>query len=144
MAVWSLSGWAAWWIRRRGQPLIGTLPAGALLATFLAYSGASIYLLIVWIGCVVTLQALAGYEMWKHDWQARHVDMAEIEIEWAFAVVGMALLSMMSAAITPSISIEKISDRIQRMFSPNTGTGDSVNQAFGLRPRSRTAPTPLD
>jgi transglutaminase-like putative cysteine protease len=144
LTVWLLSGWADWWIRRRNRPLIGTLPAGALLAVFLAYSGASIYLVVIWIGCVVTLQALDNYAKWKHDWEIRHVGMAEIEIEWAFAVVGFALFAVMSAAIAPSVSIQKISERIERMFTPSAGAGEPGHQAFGVKPRPHFASTPLE
>jgi len=144
LAVWLFSGWVDWWIRRRNQPLIGTLPAGALLAVFLAYSGASVYLMVIWIGCVVTLQALGSYTKLKRDWETRHVGMAEIEIEWAFAVVGVVLFSVMSAAIAPSISIKKIADRIERMFTTSTEAGNPVHQAFGVKPRPHFASTPLE
>ena len=144
LAVWLVSGWVEWWIQRRNQPLIGTLPAGALLAVFLAYSGASVYLVLIWIGCVVTLQALGSYAEWKQNWETRHVGMAEIEIEWAFAVVGIVLFAVMSAAIAPSISIKTISDRIGRMLTTSAGAGNPVNQAFGVKPRPHYASTPLE
>ncbi len=144
LAVWLVSGWIEWWTQRRNQPLIAALPAGALLAVFLAYSGAAIYLVLIWVGCVVTLQALGSYAKWKRDWEARHVGMAEIELEWASAVVGIVLFSVMSAAIAPSISIKKISERIERMFTTSAEAGTPVHQAFGVKQRPHFASTPLE
>jgi hypothetical protein len=144
LLVWLLSGWADWWVWRRRQPLIASAPVGAVLAVFLAYSGASSYLIIIWIGSVVALQALGNYAEWKRDWQSRHIDMAEIEAEWIFAVIGIVLFSMMSAMIVPSISIRKIADQIEQLFSANAAGTGPVNQAFGVKPRPRVASTPLE
>jgi len=144
LVVWLLSGWAAWWIRRRSQPLIGVVPAGAILAVFLAYSGVSIYLIMLWIGSVVALQALGSYANWKRDWQSRHIDMADIEAEWIFAVIGFALFSTMSAMTVPSISIRSIADRIEHLFTTSEGASTSVNRAFGVKTRPHFATTPLE
>jgi len=59
LALWGAAAWAAWAVRRRGQPLAGVLPAAALLAVSLAYSRApaayllpvlaSAFLLMAWM-----------------------------------------------------------------------------------------------
>ncbi len=140
LLVWCLSAWAAWWMRRSSQPLAGLAPGGMALALNLAASAVPVESLIVWLGALLALQGLAGYARRLRVWLAHGYDLADIQVDWGFAIAALALVLMSLAWGLPSLSLESISTRLQ----PAAQGPGQLNQAFGLRAPVKPAPTALD
>ena len=142
--AWCSAAWAAWWLRRRQQALVGLAPSGILLAAALAYSGGIAYPLITWIGATICLQVLGSYFSYLNEWQSRRLDRAEIEADWALMVLFITAVLMGLSLAVPSFSIQKIVDRVQQTFAPQYETSNNVAAALGLRQRPPKAYTPLE
>ena len=142
--VWFAGVWAAWWVCRRRQPLVGLAPAGVLLAASLAYSDAAVYAMVAWIGIVVALQALASYQQRWQSWWNQHVDLADIQGEWSMAVILIVAGLMVAAWFLPSISIRDIADRISQAFTLSEQADQNIADALGIKRRPQTANTTLE
>lgn len=119
LVVWSLivfllAVWAVWWTRRRNRVLLALLPTGIILAVNLATSPVPVYPLPIWMAAVFILYALVSYYDQKSRWLVFGMDIADIQIEWALAVGMLAMASISSALLVPTISLESISDQIGR------------------------------
>ena len=142
--AWGSAVWAAWWLRRRQQALIGLAPSGILLAVTLAYSGGAAYPLITWIGATICLQVVSSYLNYKDEWQARRLDRADIEGDWALMVLFIVAVLMGLSLAVPSFSIQKIVDEVQQTIAPQNQTSSNVAAALGLRQRPQKIYTPLE
>jgi len=144
LVVWVASTWAAWWVRRRDRPLVGLALPGALLATWVAYMEAPTGPVIVWLGATILLQGLSNYIRQMKGWKAVQFDIAEIELELSAAVVLITVYLIVTAMITPSISLQEISNRIQQHFASQQGEASPAHEAFGVKPRPHKSDTPLE
>ncbi len=122
LVVWSLivfllAVWAVWWVRRRSRVLVALLPTGIILAVNLATSPVPVYPLPIWMAAVFILYALRSYYDQQSRWEVFGIDIADIQIEWALAVGMLAMASISSALLVPTISLELITDQIGR-FNP--------------------------
>lgn len=131
LAVWLLSAWAAWWVRRR-RNLLGLAPAGALLALLLVYNSAPYNPIIVWSGAALLLQGLGGYLACQKRWQASRAEQADIHAEWSLAAVALVLVCLTAALILPNISLQKINDRLSDLLAAENRLPRSAGAPAGF------------
>ena len=130
LALWLVSTWAAWWIRRREALVIGLLP-GTLLLIYNVYytnSKSGLLWLVLTGGGWIFLQAMDAYMKARRRWQAQHMGQTEIEPLLAGSIILLATGLMLAGGLIPSISIKKISDNFQHIFKsqPNKALAESL------------------
>lgn len=144
--VWLVAAWAGWWIRgkeeHRERVLIGLLPSGVILVGTVAYSGAPVYPIAIWLAALIAVQALGDYIKQIHHWRCNHVDKAEIELEWSFAVIAIIACLVTFSLAAPSLSVSKISGAVRQALNP--AEQQEVVRALGLRDPRPLATTVLD
>lgn len=116
--VWLVAAWAVWFIRRRGNVILGLLPATALLAYNIYYTNfkSSLIWLVLLGGSIVLLQAVDGYRASNNRWLASRLDRAELEITLMVFVLVLSLTLMLAGLVTPSISIKDIRDTVHNIL----------------------------
>ena len=82
LALWLVSAWAAWWLRRRRELLgVALLPATILLIYNIYYTNSKngLLWLVLTGGGWILLQGLDSYMKARRRWQARQMGQTEIE-----------------------------------------------------------------
>ncbi len=142
--VWSLAliwvaAWAGWGVRRLNHPLLALAPAGALLATTLAYALRQTGSLLLIVGAALLLMGLVNYQTRERRWQATGLDYStDIRTELGFAVVAITFCLVMIASAAPSLSISAIVRPVQAYFR-----ADTVNESLGLQRSANPSYTDL-
>ena len=133
LALWLVSAWAAWWIRRKEALGVGLLPATALLIYNIYYTNSMLG--ILWLalagGGWILLQALESYLKARRRWQERGMGQAEIEPLMTGMVIFLAGGLMLTGGLLPSVSIQKISAAVQHIFQPRQNS--SLAESLGLQ-----------
>ena len=118
LVLWLVSGWAAWWLRRRESIVVGLLPATTILVYNVYYTNSKngiLWLVFVGGGWIL-LQALNSYFKARRRWQEHHMGQTEIEVLLAGSTILIATGLMLAGGLLPSVSIQKLSDNLQRIF----------------------------
>lgn len=137
MAIWFVSAWAGWAVRRRGQPLHALLPAGILLSATFYYSGADAVRLLLLLAALLLLLPLVGHVERERHWGAENTGFSrEIRVDIAVAVLPLALGILVISAIVPSISVRQIVRSTQRIFAGPGQIVDPVAGSLGIQRRS--------
>lgn len=123
LALWLVSAWAGWMMRRRRRPLQSVTPAGALLAATLSYAGGESHVLLVSLGAILLLLVLVGYDRRIHRWQATGVDFADLGLDTAVA----------AAALAPSLSVREVIEFVRDLA--RTGKAETVAESLGMDQR---------
>ncbi len=133
LALWLVSIWAAWWVRRKGLVVVGLLPATILLIYNIYYTNSlfGIFWLVLTGGGWIMLQALDGYLKARRRWQEHLMGQTEIEPTLALAVTLVVIGLMLAGGLVPSVSIQKISDAFQKIFQ--TRQEGSLAESLGLQ-----------
>ena len=123
LAVWFVSAWAAWWLRRRAAVAIALLPATSLLAFGVYYSHPSdgVFLLALTGGSWIMLQALDSYSKSRRRWQARQMQQVEIEPWLAGVVVLITVGLMLSGSVVPTLSFNQLSQNLRDQIQNRPG-----------------------
>jgi hypothetical protein len=118
LALWLVSAWAAWWLRRKEAVGVGLLPATALLIYTVYYTNSDYG--IFWLagvgGSWIVLQALDSYMKARRRWQEHHMGQAEIEPLLAGVMLFTAIGLMLAGSFIPSVSFTKLAENIQNTF----------------------------
>jgi len=132
-ALWLLAVWAAWMLRRRSAPLPALLPGTALLAwaSFYINSRQSLPALLLVGAELVALQVIQNYHSARRHWQAAGLERVEVEPGLAASAFGLSVVLVIVGALTPSISIKKMADSIDRMFESRD---NRLAESLGLQP----------
>jgi hypothetical protein len=132
MAFWMAALWAVWWVRRRESILVGLVPIIGLLGYNIYYTNSltGIHWLVLTVGGMLALQAAGSYRTWLRSWIAHGLDRVDIELMLATSVVLFAGGMMLTGSFLPSVSIQKISDAITRIF--HIASGQTVAESLGL------------
>ncbi len=140
LALWLVSTWAAWWVRRKAALGIGLLPATTLLIYNIYYTNSmlGIFWLALAGGGWILLQALESYLKARRRWQERGMDQAEIESLWAVIVILLSVGFMLAGGLLPSISIQKISASVQHIFQPRQDK--NLAESLGLQQTPQVVP----
>jgi transglutaminase-like putative cysteine protease len=134
LALWGMAVWAAWFLRRRKQPVLGLLPALMLLATMLNISGGSAFYLATALALTLILEAATSYRQWEQSWKADDIGYLP---RFGWASSGLALGLVVLALLTPSLSIYRLVD-LARSLSPSGRQGE-VARSLGLEAAAKEA-----
>ncbi len=132
LAIWAVAVWAGWAVRRH-QPLQGIAPAGALLVATFSYAGTRLSALLTLLGTTLLLMAMVRHDDRERRWQAIRIDFSS-DI-WKDLAVTAALLSLalvVTAALTPSISVRRIVEFAQQLTKEQEDETELVAKSLGL------------
>jgi len=132
--VWLIAVWAMWITIRHKKPLWGIIPTLVLTSLSLVYTGTSVYNLVPMLGIMIGLEVMGRYDAHEDRWKSEKIKFAGIIRErMLFFSVVMAVVLMIFATISPSITIRSIVDYIERITSDNISEDDLV-RSLGLEP----------
>ncbi|MEE8568326.1 MAG: transglutaminase-like domain-containing protein, partial [Anaerolineales bacterium] len=109
LILWTVAAWAGWAVHRRKQPLPAMVPAGILLGTTLAYTGAKATALLWFLGITLLVIAIVSQDVRQHRWFKAGIHFSPSL--WQGPVIWATLLSLAlvaSAALTQSLSLQKL------------------------------------
>ncbi len=139
MALWLVSVWAAWLVRRYRQPILGLLPAGALLTYNLYYTGARPYILLLFLGAALLLTALSLHEAREQRWLLGRVDFSP-DI-WKSLIETVTLITaglVLIALLVPAFSVRDVARFFQQLGGTERSDRELVAKSLGLEPRPPT------
>jgi hypothetical protein len=141
LAVWLVSAWAGWMVRRNSRPLLGLTPAGVLMTAALSYAGGKAYALLVLLGATLLLLALTAYDSILRRWQLAGTDFPEVGGEVA-AVVGFLSAALVLAAwLTPSLSVQRVIEFVQNLGVEQGDGVEAAADSLGLAQRPGEGPS---
>jgi len=136
IALWGTVVWSMWWIVRRKKPLLGFLPATALVVISLAFIGQSSYNLVFLLGATIALMVLIHHDARELRWRASQLNFTPtIRGNISIAAVILTIGLMVFSLITPSISIDRITDIFQQVAGERA-IYPEVAQSLGLENQS--------
>ncbi len=117
LAVWLVSAWAGWFVRRKGMVIVGLLPAIVLLSYNIYYVNSKSVIWLVFLGgCTLLLQAVNGYRSAQIRWLRFRMDRVEFETTLIVFTLGICISLMIVGAIVPSVSIKDVRDAIHQII----------------------------
>jgi transglutaminase-like putative cysteine protease len=135
LVLWLLAGWAAWMIFRHSAALPALLPGTALLAwvSFYTNSKQGIPALLLVGAELVAMQIIQNYQSSRHKWQAAGpgLDPEDVEPGLVATALGISVLLVIIGIITPSISITKMAQSIERIFERRD---NRLAETLGMQP----------
>jgi len=138
MAIWLVTVWAGWFVRRYRQAAVGLFPAGALLSYSLYYSSAHPYILLPFLGIALLLTALTQHQAREQRWALGGVDFSpDIWHTLSGTTTVVAAGLVLAALILPSLSVRNITEFLQRINQPADNSG--LVESLGLEPQPPTA-----
>lgn len=135
LGLWIVTTWAAWYVRRNGQFLVGLAPGGAILATTLAYANQAVIYLVLFGGLLWFGHILADYFRREQRWQAGRIDSPDMQLELVFTAIGVSIFLMTLALITPSISLYKITQTVRELGQARDGQSPALGDSLGIETR---------
>ncbi len=137
LAIWGTVVWAMWCIIRYKNTLLALLPGIVLVATSLALVGQSSIYLTLMFGTICALIVITNFDFRERLWKLNKMRYTTgIQSNVAIAAFGLAFGLMSIAALTPSLSVERIAD----MFQQLTGENQEQKLANSLGLESRPEP----
>jgi transglutaminase-like putative cysteine protease len=143
-AVWAVSTWAGWMLRRHSKPLLALAPAGILLAVTLSYSGSGHSVLLVLLGAILLLLACVAYDVQATRWQVSNVAHADLGHEVSVTVVVLSLVLVTVAGLSPSFSIRKVVEYVQSFGSRHADGVEAIAGSLGVELPSEPGVAVLD
>jgi len=135
-AVWAVSFWAGWKLRRC-QPLQGMAPAGGLLAVVLYYAGTRAFFLLPFLGAALLLTPLIGQDARERRWRSSGISFSrDVWMNVARVAASLSLALVVTAVLTPSVSVQEIVELAQRFSGEEKGEADSLAESLGLASQS--------
>jgi len=132
LAMWIVAVWAGWTVRRH-QPLKGIAPAGALLMITFSYTGAKPTALLTLLGTTLLLMALVHHDARERRWQMIRIDFpSDLWENLAMIAALLSLALVVTAALMPSISVQKIIEFAQQLSVGQEEETESVARSLGL------------
>jgi transglutaminase-like putative cysteine protease len=131
-AVWLVSVWAAWLVRRHGSVLAAILPAEFLFAYIVYYtrSTTGFFYLLVGVCLGMSLQAADGLAAAGRRWEEKKLAQSSIKIDTGVAAALIILGLLLTASVAPSISIEDIQRAVDRLKKPEPHP--ALEESLGL------------
>ncbi len=116
LMLWAAAAWAGWWVRRRGQPLPGMVPAGLLLSAGLFYWGGELAFMLSLLGATLLLVVTIGQDTRERRWTATGIDFP-FDVGWEVKLsgAGLSLMLVSMALLVPSISVRQMIDWAGRL-----------------------------
>lgn len=143
LAVWLISFWAGFVVRRTRRPLLGVLPGGIVLSFVLSYTGKNPYVLLPLLGGTLILMGMMGQGDREIAWAWRGVDYSEgLWGDVVLVSTGLSVALVIVSALAPSFSVQKIANWV-REVTEREGESRSVMVAEGLGLEQRPEPRPV-
>jgi transglutaminase-like putative cysteine protease len=135
VAIWIVSSWAGWGVRRLERPLLALAPAGTLLITTLAYTSRQITSLSSFLAITLLLLGFSSHQSRERRWKTKGIDYSrELGLEVGFIVVPITAVLVALAIVFPSISIWEIPSLVQNTFGGPGAQTKPVMDSLGLEP----------
>jgi transglutaminase-like putative cysteine protease len=132
LAMWAVAVWAGWTVRRH-RPLRGIAPAGALLMVTFFYTGAKPTVLPALLGTTLLLMAMIRHDVRERRWRAICIDFpSDLWKDLAVATAALSLALVVTAVLTPSISIRRIVEFAEQLTRRQEDETEWVAESFGL------------
>jgi len=135
MALWAVSGWAGWVVRRRSLPLLALIPAVALVTSTLSYAGGGHFALAVLLGAMLLLLACIRYDVRASRWQAAGIPFAGLWSDVARPTLVLSLMLVLVAGLSPSFSMQKVVSFVQS-FGGRREEVEAFAESLGVDTRS--------
>ncbi len=137
LALWIVSTWAAWGMRRQRQALQATLPTLILLTVIYAYTGEDALLLVPLVLAMLLLMAVAHHDALERHWKAAGIDYSEdIRFDTVLYVTPISVLLVGLAWFAPAISVQDIARKVENLLqSPAVQPVQSLPNSLGLKPK---------
>ncbi|MDH5507122.1 MAG: hypothetical protein OEZ02_07865 [Anaerolineae bacterium] len=113
LTTWSALMWLSWGVRRLESPVMGSGPTIVILASSLAYSGGEANYLLPILAATLAMLIMINYQLRERGWRrqgAKFPSRIRKSLRWVALGLSVGLVSI--AAISPTFSIEEISDFI--------------------------------
>ena len=135
--IWLIAFWMMWFIIRVKKPLLGIIPILTVTNLSLIYTGKTVYHLIPMLGFMIILVVMVRYDANEAQWKVDNLKYAGLirERMQLFSII-LAISLMLFATISPSISIRKIVDFIDRITSEVVNE-DELVRSLGLEPATK-------
>ena len=119
IVLWTLGGVTALLARRSQQGYLTAAPSLWLLGAILLYSRSGQILLPVGLGIALLLQLLLDHNQLLQRWASSGLDYSTgLIVDRLMLVMGVALLLLTAAAVTPNLYIEPLVDRYYERVRP--------------------------
>jgi len=132
LALWGVSAWAGWMIRRHNRPLLSLIPATTLLTATLFYARSSSYILLALLGAMLLLLACVGYDTQVNRWRAADITFAELGFDVTLTTFLLSLALVIAAGLSPSFSVRKIVDFMQDLTEQHTDNVEVFAESLGV------------
>lgn len=144
LALWGVSFWSAWAIRRDFSPLAAVFPAGLLLSASLSAARASIATLLTLLGLTLLFMGWWNYTRREWVWEREGVDFSEdVRVEVGMAVVAVVGALTFAAAISPAFSLQRLTEFARRFSPAKQEQVEAFSESFGLERQPEPASRPL-
>jgi transglutaminase-like putative cysteine protease len=132
LLCWCIAGWAAWWVARRGQPLVGLLLTGVFLAQQAFWVPDTVSYVLVFLGITSFLLVLARLVFNMRTWDAEGVDYAEdIRLDVILTGLALTVVVTMASPVVPFFASGEFSQRFWSLFeSPWRRVEQQVGASF--------------
>jgi transglutaminase-like putative cysteine protease len=114
LLCWCIAAWAAWWVARRGQPIVALLPTGVFLAQQAFWAPKTISYVLVFLGITAFLLVLARLVFNMLAWDAEGIDYAE-DIRLDVLLTGLAL-TVLITTVSPALPFFASGEFSQRFW----------------------------
>ncbi len=144
LALWGVSFWSAWAIRRDYTPLAAVFPAGLLLSASLSAARASIAALLAMLGLTLLFMGWWNYTRREWVWERDGVDFSEdVRVEVGMAVVMVVGALTFAAALSPAFSLQRLFEFARRFSPANQEQVEAVSESLGLERQPEPVSRPL-
>ncbi len=140
LLAWVVAAWAGWWIARRGQPFIGLLPTGILVAQQVYWAGDLRWALLLFLGATALLLVAIRWHRLTARWEATGADYSpELRLDIAFFGGGIVAAALILAPTVPFLTSHRASEAFWRLFeSPYREVEESLARSFQVAQPARS------
>ncbi len=135
--IWGMVVWSIWGVIRKNKPLLGFIPAIALVGITMAVVRKDAYDLVFMLGATITLMVLVHHDLRERLWLARKLSFTSgIRKNMLVAAIALTIGLMVFSLITPSISIDRITDFVRNLSGERTTEDPGIARSLGLENQS--------
>ncbi len=133
ISVWVVVIWSMWGIWRKRNPLSGMIPGIALGSITIAVVGKTAYDLVFLVGAMMVLMTLMKHDIRELAWQFQKLNVtSSIRRNVLIASMILTVMLMVFSLVTPSISIESITDFVRELTGERVDETDAIARSLGL------------
>lgn len=145
MAVWFVVIWSMWEIVRKRNPLFGLIPGIALVSITIALVSKTAYNLVFMVGAMMVLMTLVNHDIRELTWQMQQLSItSSIRKNILIASMILTIGLMVFSLVTPSISIERISEIVRELSGERVDETNAIARSLGLESQAGVERDVLD